>query len=131
MVDGEAFTDTDTTDLAGDTVSGIYTVGNEEWTCIVTPDDGSASGVSGTQSVEIVPAIGRSADEAALSCSDLLDVWPSAPSGVYWINPVGTGAFEVLCDMETDGGGWTRVAVAPDSIGAPSGWPSPPDPQQP
>ena len=28
-------------------------------------------------------------------------------SGVYTINPDGSGEFDVFCDQETDGGGWT------------------------
>jgi ficolin len=28
-------------------------------------------------------------------------------NGVYTINPDGLGSFQVKCDMQTDGGGWT------------------------
>ena len=40
------------------------------------------------------------------SCAELLrDGWNS--SGVYTINPDGEKPVQVLCDMNTDGGGWT------------------------
>ena len=39
-------------------------------------------------------------------CSELLKSGHTQ-SGVYSINPDGTGHFSVYCDMSTDGGGWT------------------------
>lgn len=30
------------------------------------------------------------------------------PSGMYWVN-LGSQAYQVYCDMETDGGGWMLV----------------------
>ena len=47
----------------------------------------------------------------------------STGDGSYWIDPVGTGAFEVYCDMSTDGGGWTRLVHDDYSTDpCPSGW---------
>ena len=53
-------------------------------------------------------ALGKGAECAAESCLEISRAGETE-SGTYWIDPEGDGdAFEVLCDMETDGGGWTR-----------------------
>ena len=48
----------------------------------------------------------------AVSCKQILQARPKAPSGVYWLDPdQGDGAnkYQVFCDMVSYGGGWLRV----------------------
>ena len=50
-----------------------------------------------------------SATNPAYSAKHILTENPSVSSGIYWIDPNGgspSDAFQVYCDMSTDGGGW-------------------------
>ena len=52
---------------------------------------------------------GRSPERAALSCRHLLRLHPQTTTGQYWIQP-GETPWRVVCEMDFDNGGWTRVA---------------------
>ncbi len=53
------------------------------------------------------------------SCKQLHNAVPEAPSGVYLVDPEPPfdidNAVKVACEMETDGGGWTVVALLRDN----------------
>ena len=54
---------------------------------------------------------GQSADCAAYSCLDILNSGYSFGDGTYWIDPNNSGPIEAICDMTTEGGGYTYYGV--------------------
>ncbi len=49
----------------------------------------------------------------AIDCQEVLDLGNTA-DGNYWIDPDGSGSFEIFCDLTREGGGWTLVAHVDD-----------------
>lgn len=45
-------------------------------------------------------------------CAEILALAPASPSGIYHVDPKGSGEpWPVTCDMDKDGGGWTGFSV--------------------
>ena len=93
-------------------VPSVATGGSEVWTCEARAFDGVLYGPWASASVDIScpPGSGQGDACAGASCADILLTGTAHGSARYWLDPTDSGApYEVWCDMEAEGGGWTMV----------------------
>ena len=72
------------------------------------PADEEDASADADTDAEAEPEAEPEADRAAASCAEILDLDPDAESGIYRLDPLGTGEpTDFVCDMDREGGGWT------------------------
>ncbi len=72
---------------------------------------------NGQNLLKVTDTDGTTQNKAGESCKKILDDGYSTGDGTYWINPDGgdtSNAFQVYCDMTSDGGGWTKIEYTSD-----------------
>ena len=75
------------------------------------PDGSPCGATKACAAGSCVSSLGTKA-QPAVSCKALADAGVGDGVGEFWIDPDGTGPLKpksVTCDLDTDGGGWTRV----------------------
>lgn len=107
-----------TTTWTDDTVPAEDLLPGEEWTCTLTPNDGTDDGSSATASADPV-CFATSSDCPATSCLEVLNLGASTGDGTYWIDGDGTTPVKATCDMTHDGGGWTQIFGVTSTGGLP------------
>ncbi|MEC8425048.1 MAG: MopE-related protein, partial [Myxococcota bacterium] len=75
------------------------------------PSYAEAAGPDCADADPTVQDCGGSAASAGESCASILDSDATLGDGAYWVDPDGLGAFQVDCDMTTDGGGWVELEL--------------------
>ena len=108
-----------TTTYVGDTVSASVLARDEQWICSVTPDDGTDSGSSASDSVDVLGAgylqvSNGGYHTVALDKSGALEHWGNTGSSLESDMPTGSGYVALA------GGGWHHCAL--DATGAIECW---------
>jgi large repetitive protein len=88
--------------------------GDQDYDITLSPVSGGASEYT-VLGPRVVPGENF---EAFLSCLEVHTLHPTAPSGVYWLDPDRTGElsqFRAYCDMTTGTGGWTLLSWTDNS----------------
>ncbi len=77
----------------------------------LTQNDAAANYTSNT--------VGEIQTLPAYDCTHILNTNPRSQTGEYWLDPSGTGdTFKVVCDMDTEGGGWIDLVATWHMVGA-------------
>ncbi|MFT5586564.1 MAG: hypothetical protein ACI9VR_004163 [Cognaticolwellia sp.] len=58
--------------------------------------------------------LGQASECPASTCLTLSESGETS-SGVYWIDPAGSGSFPAYCDLVSDGGGWALISWTSDT----------------
>ncbi len=106
---------------AGFADDGVSCVDIDECSATPTPCDPNASCANSPGSFTCTCNDGFFGDGQSCrrprACADLLALDPTAGTGIYLIDPDDDGPvapFDVFCDMDREGGGWTLVLVSSD-----------------
>ncbi|GAB5390241.1 MAG: hypothetical protein Alpg2KO_32090 [Alphaproteobacteria bacterium] len=100
-------------------IAAVTSVGSNVTELFTDTDDALA--LAASDSAVSAGASAQSTPSSTLaSCAEILAANPSASSGIFTIDPDGSGGdpeFSTHCDMDTDGGGWTRFFAFSTSAG--------------